>query len=196
MLGVADWGMLLFLVVAGYGLGCLNTGYYLVRWRTGQDIRTLGSGNAGARNTGRILGRWGFVAALLGDVLKGLLPVAAARLVGLPEWAWLGVLFAALAGHIWPWQLQGRGGKGAATALGGVLAITPLAGAFALVLVAVLRGTTKRTVLSGVPAAVSIPLMAWLTGLSPTLVIGLVLLLGLMVYTHRDNLRRVLRGNE
>jgi glycerol-3-phosphate acyltransferase PlsY len=196
MVDPSGWVTLLILACAGYGLGCVNTGYYLVRWRTGQDLRTLGSGNAGARNTGRVLGPWGFVAALLGDVLKGVIPVATARLLELPEWAWFVVLLATLAGHLWPWQLQGRGGKGAATALGGVLAISPPAGGLALFVLLLLRWATRRTVASGAVAAVLIPITAWWLGLSPTVVAGFAVLLVVMLYTHRSNLRRVAQGQE
>lgn len=196
MVDLADGVMILLLACTGYGLGCVNTGYYLVLWRTGQDLRTLGSGNAGARNTGRILGKAGFVAALLGDVLKGVIPVATARWLGLPEWAWFVVLFATLAGHLWPWQLQGRGGKGAATSLGGVLAISPAAGGIALLTLILLRWPTQRTVLSGALGAALIPPAAWLLGGSPTVLAGFTLLLLVLVYTHRENLRRVVGGGE
>lgn len=184
-------GVTLLLVVAGYALGCINTGYYLVRARTGQDIRTLGSGNAGARNVGRVLGRGGFALTLVGDVLKGMPAVLTARWAGLPEWVWVVALLATLAGHIWPLQLRGRGGKGAATALGGVLAFNPLVGAAALVVLVILRAITRQTVVSGALAAASIPLWGWLLGLSETLLLGIGCLLLLLLWTHRDNLRRV-----
>ena len=66
-------------MLAAYGLGCLTTGYYLVRLRTGQDIRGLGSGSVGARNVGRILGKSGFFITLAGDSGKGALAVWAMR---------------------------------------------------------------------------------------------------------------------
>lgn len=186
----------LLVALFGYGIGCLNTGYYLVRWRTGQDIRTLGSGNAGARNVGRVLGRSGFALTLAGDLLKGALGVLVARGLGLPEWAWVMALLAAVAGHLWPIQLRGRGGKGAATALGGLVAISPLLGLGMVVVAIVMRLITRHTVAAGVVAAALAPLIGWWIGLSSTLLTGIGVLLLLLCFTHRDNLRRLLPGKQ
>src|SRR5262245_25796362 len=108
------------LVLLSYALGCFSTGYYLVRWRTGTDIRTLGTGSAGARNAGRVLGRAGFILVFAGDALKGALAVWLAKQAGLPPWGVAAALVAVVLGHLFPLQLGGRGGKGAATAFGGV----------------------------------------------------------------------------
>src|SRR5262245_37550080 len=62
-------------VVSAYLIGCFTTGYYLVRWRCGKDVRETGSGNAGARNVGRLLGSSGFLLTLFGDYAKGALAV-------------------------------------------------------------------------------------------------------------------------
>ncbi len=110
-------GLLLF----AYGLGCLNAGYYLLRWRDGRDIRQLGSGNAGARNVGRVLGRQGFVLVFVLDAAKGALAVTAAH-HGAPEVAALSAVVVTL-GHVYPLQLDWRGGKGVATAIGALLAL-------------------------------------------------------------------------
>ncbi len=102
----------------GYALGCLNTGYYLIRLRRSQDIRTLGSGTAGATNAGRILGTWGFIVVFIVDFCKGVLAALLGRSL---VWGDPGILAASIgvvAGHIWPAQLSFRGGKGVASALG------------------------------------------------------------------------------
>jgi len=114
-------------VLASYLLGGFCAAYYLVRVARSADIRTLGSGNAGARNAGRILGAPGFLLALLLDAAKGALAVlATARLVpGI--WPATLALIAVVAGHIWPAQLAFRGGKGLATLLGGLAAWIPVA---------------------------------------------------------------------
>jgi glycerol-3-phosphate acyltransferase PlsY len=65
----------LIVIIIGYGLGCISTGYYLVRLRTGQDIRKLGSGSMGGRNVGRVLGRSGFALTMAGDTVKGIIAV-------------------------------------------------------------------------------------------------------------------------
>src|ERR1035441_7362285 len=109
-------------VLAGsYVLGCFSTGYYLVRQRTGQDIRELGSGSTGARNAGRVLGCQGFWLTMAGDMAKGALAVwLALALTGndrVAMLAWLAVVM----GHIWPAQMGFRGGKGVSTSLAGLL---------------------------------------------------------------------------
>jgi glycerol-3-phosphate acyltransferase PlsY len=124
----------LWLVLA-YLCGSVPFGLLIAASR-GVDIRKVGSGNVGATNVGRVLGhKWGVLCLLL-DVLKGLLPVAAAgwamRLLGrttLPPheaWTWLGVAAAAVLGHVFPLWLKFRGGKGVATGLGAFLGFYPI----------------------------------------------------------------------
>ncbi len=111
-------------VVAAFFVGGVNPATIIARLR-GADLATSGSGNPGATNAGRVLGRrWGVVVGVL-DVLKGLVPtVVAAHLVG-PHLAYA-VGLAAVLGHIWSPYLKGRGGKGVATTLGAVLGVHPL----------------------------------------------------------------------
>jgi acyl phosphate:glycerol-3-phosphate acyltransferase len=117
----ANWFQATGCMLGAYLLGCLATGYYLVRARTGRDIREIESGSTGARNVGRVLGKSGFGLTVLGDFGKGALAVWGAQ-----EWthnhhlAALALL-AVVAGHIWPAQLRFRGGKGAATSLGALM---------------------------------------------------------------------------
>ncbi|RQP21392.1 glycerol-3-phosphate acyltransferase [Piscinibacter terrae] len=99
-----------------YGLGCLNAAYYLLRWHDGRDIRMLGSGNAGARNAGRVLGRGAFALVLVLDAAKGLMAVSAAKALA-PAMVPLCAVAVTL-GHIFPAQLGWRGGKGVATVIG------------------------------------------------------------------------------
>jgi glycerol-3-phosphate acyltransferase PlsY len=113
--------MVLGLAAASYVAGCFSTGYYLVRKRTGQDIRELGSGSTGARNAGRVLGRRGFWLTMAGDMAKGGLVVWLARALTGNDRVALLALLAVTAGHVWPAQLGFRGGKGVSTSLMGVL---------------------------------------------------------------------------
>src|SRR5262245_8142051 len=110
------------IVLASYALGCISVGYYLVRWRTGQDLRELGSGATGGRNTSRVLGKGGAVATGIGDVLKGVIAMGIALWFKLEPWALALVMVAVLAGHVWPFQLGFKGGKGLSAAFGAVLA--------------------------------------------------------------------------
>jgi acyl phosphate:glycerol-3-phosphate acyltransferase len=151
--------VLLLVAAAAYALGCANTGYYLVRARTGEDLRARGSGTAGATNAGRLLGRSGFLVAMLGDILKGVLAVALAR------WAAgeLGGAVAAVgvvAGHVYPAQLGFRGGKGLATAFGAGMVLAPVPGLAALATAAAGLGLTRRRVASALAGVVVAPVVA------------------------------------
>jgi acyl-phosphate glycerol 3-phosphate acyltransferase len=181
-----------FSVLVAYGLGCFNTGYYLVRWKTGRDIRQLGSGNAGATNAGRVLGSWGFGATLLGDMLKGALAAHGAQLAGLSPLDQVLVMFAVVAGHNWPAQLGFRGGKGVSTSCGALLFFNPLLTGPLLGLCAVLLATTRRVTLSAMAAYALIPVAAALLGYNGAVVGLFIALACLVVFPHRQDLREEL----
>ena len=87
------------IVLVSYALGCISVGYYLVRWQTGQDLRELGSGATGGRNTSRVLGKSGAIATGIGDILKGVIAMWVALVFRLEPWALALVMIAVLAGH-------------------------------------------------------------------------------------------------
>lgn len=119
-----EGGELALLVVGSYLLGAISPAALVAR-RYGADLRAAGSGNPGATNVGRVLGRrWGVAVGLL-DVLKGLLPSVVGLLLVDRPLAYL-VGFAAVLGHVTSPFLRGRGGKGVATSLGALLALAPL----------------------------------------------------------------------
>ena len=176
-------------VLAAYALGCFNTGYYLVRWKTGGDLRALGSGTAGAKNTGRVLGRWGFAASLLGDMAKGALAVFVAQLAGFPPLAVGLVVLAVIAGHNWPVQLGGKGGKGLAVSCGALLFLDPFVLGAMLALCGLLVGVTRRFTLSAMATYAASPLLA--AGLGRSLAVDLLFAAAavLVVAPHWRNLR-------
>jgi glycerol-3-phosphate acyltransferase PlsY len=137
-------------ILLAYALGCLNAGYYLLRWRDGRDIRELGSGNAGARNAGRVLGHGGFALVFALDAAKGLIAVLVAQL-WVPQVA-APCAVAATLGHVFPLQLGWRGGKGVATALGALAALDIGVLAFIAAAFAVARLAQQRTVPAGLVA--------------------------------------------
>lgn len=176
-------------VLAAYALGCFVAGYYLVRWRTGQDLRLLGSGSLGAKNAGRQLGRGGYLATGLMDIAKGFAAVFLARWAGLSDWALTIVALAVVAGHIWPLQLGFRGGKGVATGYGVVLAAAPwVAGAMwgvFLPITLLLRSST----LGGVAAFVAAPMLAMAFSAGPPVITLCALTGAVVAATHRHNVR-------
>src|SRR5512133_2320005 len=111
----ANWSQATCIALAAYFLGCFTTGYYLIRFRLGQDLRDLGTGTVGARNVGRLLGWQGFLLTVLGDFGKGVVAVWGAWYFTSDVWAMGVAMLAVVVGHIWPAQLHGHGGKGMAT---------------------------------------------------------------------------------
>src|SRR4051812_49463505 len=111
--------------LAAYLLGCASPAHLAARWRLGRDIRTLGSGNAGARNAARVLGPRLGAAVLLADLAKGTLAVALARRLGVDGPGQVLAVTAAVAGHVWPAQLGFRGGEGVGGGFGGVGWVLP-----------------------------------------------------------------------
>lgn len=180
-------------LLLAYLLGCFSSAYYLVRWRTGQDVRSLHSGNAGATNAGRVLGVWGFAVAFVGDVAKGLLALwLAAWLTDGNPWAMALAMPAVVAGHIWPVQLGWRGGEGIATGFAVVLALDPpLAGGIAL-LAAVLFLLTRRRAVAGAASLVALLPGALLLGRGLPELTGLALLLLIVAWAYRRHLRTLL----
>ncbi len=193
--------------VAGYFAGALPFGYLTARFAAGIDIRQQGSGNIGATNIGRVLGpKWGILVLLL-DCLKGLLPVLIMPSV-VPEFAetsaqHLQVLcgLCTIVGHMFPVWLRFCGGKGVATALGVVLAIGGWAALAAFVVFAISFGLSRIVSLSSMCAATTFaavqmwllyPFAAetWSTGVFSLLVPALI------IWRHRTNFARLLRGEE
>ena len=176
-------------LVASYFIGCLTAGYYWVRWRTGWDIRTLGSGNVGARNVGRVLGAGPFTITLLLDIAKGALVVAGAIQLGLSPEALVACIVAVVAGHNWPAQLRFRGGKGVAVSAGALLAWDPFTVlclvAIFLPAIAVLRSIT----LSAMVAFTLGPMAAFFCGLDKAEIAAMSCVALLVVTSHRKNIR-------
>jgi glycerol-3-phosphate acyltransferase PlsY len=176
----ANWREGTCIFFGAYSLGCFTTGYYLVRLCQDRDIRTLGSGNVGAKNVGRLLGWAGYLVTMLGDSAKGALAVWAA-LAGL-------AMLAVVTGHVWPAQLRFRGGKGAATSVGALLILDPrLAVAFSVLFIISLA-VLRRWILAGMIAFATLPLAAKYLEQEPRTVVLTSFLAGLVMIAHRKNL--------
>jgi len=183
----------LIFIGAGYLLGCFLTGYYLVRWRTGQDVRTVGSGSAGSTNVGRILGTPGFIATLFGDSAKSGIGLWFAMYHGIAPWGVALVMIAVAAGHIWPAQLGFRGGKGLAPLLGiGIVLdyrVTLIIGGIAL-----LGPVFRLGTVSFLGAIILSPAVAAALGHPPVEVVGLSGVIVLILIAHRTNVRAFFAG--
>ena len=198
------------LVLGSYFLGSVPFALLLGKAR-GVDIRDLGSGNVGATNLGRALGRrWG-VAAFLLDFLKGLAPVLLARWLlhhsdGEPAarspWIELEAGAASILGHVFPIWLRFRGGKGVATTFGGMSGLAPLAALGAGVIWGVIFKMTRTVSVASIAAGLSLPIAVWLTHPNQSIDTypGKLLFAGavavLILARHRANLARLVRGEE
>ncbi len=183
------------LLVSAYLLGSIPTGLLLAK-AAGVNIRETGSGNIGATNVYRTLGRKVGIMTLIGDCLKGLIPVLIAKQLGLPE-AWIAATgLAAFLGHIYTIFLGFKGGKGVATALGVFLGVSPLSvlvalGVFILVLV-----RWRYVSLASITAAAAMPLVVALLEPKKLLIAMSLAIAALVIYKHRENIRRLRSGTE
>ena len=190
-----DQILLALLIAASYLLGSIPTGLLLGK-AYGIDVRKEGSGNIGATNLYRTVGRKVGVMTLFGDCLKGLLPVLAVKYSTLPHEyaAWVGL--AAFCGHVFSVFLKFRGGKGVATALGVFLALSPLAVAVALGVFGVLMLVWRYVSLGSIGAAAVMPIAVW--ALEGGRVMGVVTMIVavIVIFRHTENIRRLAAGTE
>jgi len=187
----------LVLLIA-YLLGATPFGYLLVKWKTGRDVRALGSGNIGATNVLRTTSRALGILTLLLDIGKGFLAVwIAARLTaGSPLWTSAAAL-AVMAGHAFPVFLGFRGGKAVASFVGAFLYLAPLPLALTLALFVVVVAATRYISLGSVLAAAALPLLVWLIDRPPAPVVAAAAIGGaFIVWRHKENLVRLRAGNE
>lgn len=193
---MAHDNLLLILLLAGaYLLGSVPTGLLLGK-AYGIDVRKEGSGNIGATNLYRTVGRKVGVMTLVGDCLKGMLPVLAVKFTSLPAdyAAWVGL--AAFLGHVFSVFLKFRGGKGVATALGVFLAMSPLAVAVALGVFVVLMLVWRYVSLGSIAAAAVMPIAVWALNGGRVMSIVTMLIAVIVIVRHLENIRRLVAGTE
>jgi glycerol-3-phosphate acyltransferase PlsY len=191
-------------LVLAYLLGSIPFGYLIVRARAGADIRETGSGGTGATNVSRRAGKGAGVLTLILDALKGVLAILMGRVIlGDSSWLIAGAAILVIVGHMFPIWLGFRGGKGVATGVGVFLVLAPFAvvvpGAIFLAIVTL----TRYVSLGSITAAATIPLFVWLQHglISPVsnlwaTMCAAVVGASLIIFAHRDNIRRLRRGTE
>ncbi len=183
------------LVLLAYLCGSIPTGVLLGR-RSGVDVRRVGSGNIGAANVARTLGGKAGLLTLVGDVAKGLLPVALGRFVGLEEAALAAVALAAFLGHLYSVFLGFSGGKGVATALGVFLGLVPQAAAVLLAVFLLTFAWSRIVSLASMVAAAATPAVVFLWPYPRVYFLVCLVVALLVLFRHRENARRLLRGEE
>jgi acyl phosphate:glycerol-3-phosphate acyltransferase len=187
------------LVVAGYVLGSIPVGWLLSR-RRGLDIRTVGSGNIGATNVARSLGKRLGALVLALDALKGAVPVVAAQYLASRGAVDVAVIaatgLAAIVGHCFPVWLGFRGGKGVATGLGVMLAVAPLATGLAALVFAAVYALTRIASLGSLCATSTLVVLVGLFDRGGPQLVLVLAAAAVIVYQHRANIGRLLRGAE
>jgi acyl phosphate:glycerol-3-phosphate acyltransferase len=162
----------------------------------GIDVTKSGSGNVGATNVARVVGRRQGVLTLIADAAKGLIPVVFAIQLGASLGATVLVGTAAFVGHLYPIFLKFRGGKGVATALGVFIALAPVAALILLIVFALTALTSRIVSLGSIVTAAIAPLILWLF-YYPPLVIGMAAFIGAaIIFRHRSNIQRLINGSE
>ena len=183
-------------IVAGYLLGSVSTAIVVCWLLRLPDPRSQGSGNPGATNVLRIGGKKAAIVTLLGDMVKGLLPVVAARFAGLSPTVLALVALAAFFGHLFPVFFGFRGGKGVATAFGTLLGLQPLAALAALATWLAMALVFRISSLAALTTSVLTPLYLWGLGSPVAYVLSFALVAVLLLWRHRANIKRLVAGTE
>ncbi|MCS6983896.1 MAG: glycerol-3-phosphate 1-O-acyltransferase PlsY [Leptospiraceae bacterium] len=188
----------IFLSLFSYFIGSFPTAYIACK-RKGIDIRTVGSGNVGATNAGRILGKkWGFFILFI-DALKGYVPASLSLMVTQQELVALYSGTMAVIGHVFPVWIGFRGGKGVATGFGMMLALLPEITLLAVVVFAITVLISRYVSLGSILGALSLLVFYLLFyNLQQDFVLFLLLLVmvSFVIYRHRANIRRLVAGEE
>lgn len=186
---------ILFFVVFAYLLGSVPIGF-LLGSLSGLDIRRAGSGNIGATNVARVVGKGQGLATLLGDAAKGFIPAFLSLQLGYSLAATELVGLAAFVGHLYPVFLRFKGGKGVATAFGVFLGLAPMATLLLVGVFLIVVFVSRVVSLASLVAASLAPVVFWLFSY-PLFLVGLSLLISLgIILRHRENIQRLLSGAE
>lgn len=186
--------------IIAYLIGSIPTGYIIVKVKTGKDIRTVGSGSTGATNVKRVLGKKYFFIVMLLDALKGALPVILAKVFAttgitlglIPVIAAIGVII----GHSKSIFLQFQGGKSVASGVGTILALNWIAGLIIAVVWGIITYFTKYVSVGSIIALLLSPFVMYFLH-SPIAYVAYCALGAIyIVYLHRENIKRLINGNE
>ena len=185
----------ILLLILAYFLGAIPFGLLIGKMK-GIDVRKYGSGNIGTSNVARTLGKKAAILTLLGDGLKGLVPVLLARLFTESDIWLVAIALAAIIGHNWPIYLKFKGGKGVTTTYGAFLGIAWLPGLATIATWVVVTALSKKSSIAALISSVSAPLFAYFLGGSFPIVGFAILGLVLIYLRHIENIKRILTGTE
>lgn len=196
--------------ITAYLIGSIPTGYIIVKLFTGQDIRTVGSGSTGATNVKRVMGKKWFFTVMILDALKGAIPVILASLFAtyltkdmiippvifnhgiLPVVAAICVIL----GHSKSVYLEFTGGKSVATGVGTLFALNWIAGLSVAVIWSIVTWFSKYVSVGSITALVLAPVIMWIVKAPSAYIIYTVIAALYVIFLHRENIKRLIAGNE
>ncbi|WP_322628448.1 glycerol-3-phosphate 1-O-acyltransferase PlsY [Halothiobacillus sp.] len=191
----SSWPSLIGIAIASYLIGSIASAVIVARIFKLPDPRLAGSGNPGATNVLRLGGKKAAIITLLGDLGKGLLPVLLLRALAAPDEALAVAALLAFIGHLFPVFFGFKGGKGVATAAGALLGLNPIIGLLTIGTWLLTARITRFSSAAAIVAAVAAALASvYLT--SPPIMLAINLMSITLIYRHRQNIRRLLRGEE
>ncbi len=184
------------MVIGAYLLGSISTAILVSRILKLSDPRDVGSGNPGATNVLRYAGKKAAAVTLLGDAVKGVIPVIAGRSLGIESPEMTLVAAAAFCGHLFPIYYGFKGGKGVATFLGVNLALVPMVGLVFVLTWLLTAGATRYSSLAALVATLIVPIAAWYAG-EPMVALLIYAAMGALIFwRHGPNIANLMRGDE
>jgi glycerol-3-phosphate acyltransferase PlsY len=184
------------LPVFAYLLGSVSSAIVIARLFGLKDPREVGSGNPGATNILRYGGKKAAILTLLGDVLKGAVPVLIAHALGVDSMILALTMLAAFLGHVFPVFHGFKGGKGVATAFGALVAMNGWVGLALVGSWLVMAVTTRYSSLSAITVSVLAPVYVWWFTREPALILATGIMALFLLWRHRSNIQKLLAGTE
>lgn len=182
--------------LAGYLAGSISTAIITCKLMGLKDPRSVGSNNPGATNVLRHGGKKAAIITLLGDMLKGLLPVIVVQQLQADAIAISVTGVSAFLGHLYPLYFRFKGGKGVATFYGVMLGISWIVGLAALAVWLLTAAITRISALSALVSAFSSPFIVWYLINSPVYIAATIFMTTLLIWRHRSNIRNMIEGKE
>lgn len=193
--------MYLFIIIVAlfaYLIGSIPTGYIIVKAKTGKDIRTIGSGSTGATNVKRVLGKKWFFTVMILDAIKGMIPVLLTKYFLGDSIGLLAVIAAVMViiGHSKPVFLKFKGGKSVASGIGTIYALNFIAGIILTVIWCIITYFTKYVSVGSIIAILTAPFIMYFLDSPVAYTIYCALAAIYIIYLHRENIKRLIQGNE
>lgn len=199
MVAIPFWAYILIFAVVAYLMGSIPTGYLIVKAKTGQDIRTIGSGSTGATNVKRVLGKKWFFTVMILDAIKGMVPVLIAKYLTFGDSLGLVAVVSAvmvIIGHSKPLFLGFKGGKSVASGIGTIYALNFYVGLILTVVWSIITYFTKYVSVGSIIALICAPFLMYFLKNPIGYTVYATIAAIYIVYLHRENIKRLLKGTE